>query len=73
MLIEGGGELAAAALRARVVDRLLVVSAPVLIGGDGRPMLGALAVGRLAAAPRLVDLRTTQLGPDVLREGTVAY
>jgi diaminohydroxyphosphoribosylaminopyrimidine deaminase/5-amino-6-(5-phosphoribosylamino)uracil reductase len=73
VLIEGGGDLAAAALRARVVDRLLVVTAPLLIGGDGRPMLGSLEVGRLGAAPRMVDLRTTRLGPDLLREGTVAY
>ena len=73
VLVEGGGELAAAALRARLVDRLLVVTAPILLGGDGRPMLGGLRLGRLAAAPRLVDERVTRLGPDLLREGPVAY
>ncbi len=73
VLLEGGGELAAAAVRARLVDRLLIVSAPVLLGGDGRAMLGALDLRRLAAAPRLVDEYVTHLGPDLLREGTVAY
>ena len=73
VLIEGGGELAAAALRAQLVDRLLVVTAPMVIGGDGRPMLGSLGLGRLANAPRIVDERTSRLGPDLLREGTVAY
>jgi diaminohydroxyphosphoribosylaminopyrimidine deaminase/5-amino-6-(5-phosphoribosylamino)uracil reductase len=73
VLIEGGGELAAAALRARIVDRLLLVSAPIVIGGDGRPMLGRLGRTRLAAAPRIVDERVTRLGSDLLREGTVAY
>ncbi len=73
VLIEGGGELAAAALRARVVDRLLVVSAPLLLGGDGRPMLGPLGVGRLARAPRMADATWTRLGPDLLVEGPVAY
>ena len=73
VLIEGGGDLAAAALRARVVDRLLVVTAPLVIGGDGHPMLGSLGLGRLAAAPRIVDERITRLGPDLVREGTVAY
>ncbi len=73
VLIEGGGGLAAAALRARVVDEVLVVTAPMLIGGDGRPMLAALGVARLARAPRIVDVRVTRLGPDVLHAGTVAY
>jgi len=73
VLIEGGGELAAAALRARLVDRLLVVTAPLVIGGDGRPMLASLGLGRLANAPRIVDERMSRLGPDLLREGTVAY
>jgi len=73
VLIEGGGELAAAALRERVVDRLLLVSAPTLIGGDGRPMLGALALERLAAAPRLAQETVSRLGPDLLRQGAVQY
>ena len=73
VLIEGGGELAAAALRERVVDRLLLVSAPLVIGGDGRPMLAPLGVRRLAAAPRLRDQQILALGPDVVREGTVQY
>jgi diaminohydroxyphosphoribosylaminopyrimidine deaminase/5-amino-6-(5-phosphoribosylamino)uracil reductase len=73
VLIEGGGELAASALRARLVDRLLLVSAPTLLGGDGRAMLGALGLRRLADAPRIVDETVTRLGPDLLREGPVAY
>jgi diaminohydroxyphosphoribosylaminopyrimidine deaminase/5-amino-6-(5-phosphoribosylamino)uracil reductase len=73
VLIEGGGELAASALRGRLVDRLLVVSAPTLLGGDGRPMLGALGLRRLADAPRMTDVTVTKLGRDLLREGPVAY
>ncbi len=73
VLIEGGGALAASALRGRLVDRLLIVSAPSLLGGDGRPMLGALGLRRLADAPRMVDATVTHLGPDLLREGPVAY
>ena len=52
VLIEGGATVAAAALAARVVDRLLIFYAPKLIGGDGRPMLGPLGVRRLPQAPR---------------------
>jgi diaminohydroxyphosphoribosylaminopyrimidine deaminase/5-amino-6-(5-phosphoribosylamino)uracil reductase len=73
VLIEGGGELAAAALRAETVDRALLVSAPLLLGGDGRAMLGSLGVGRLARAPHVADPIFSRLGPDLLIEGPVAY
>ncbi len=73
VLVEGGGDLASALLRERVVDRVLVVATPRLLGGDARPMLGPLAVRRLAAAPRLRDLRIERLGPDLLIDGAVQY
>lgn len=66
VLIEGGATVAAAALAARVVDRLLIFYAPKLIGGDGRPMLGALGVRRLRQALRLAPLRVRRLATDVL-------
>ncbi len=66
VLIEGGATVAAAALAARVVDRLRIFYAPKLIGGDGRPMLGPLGVRRLAQAPRLGPLRVKRLAADVL-------
>ena len=66
VLIEGGATVAAAALAAHVVDRLLIFYAPKLIGGDGRPMLGPLGVRRLLQAPRLGPLRVRRLAGDVL-------
>lgn len=73
VLVEGGGDLAAAMLRARLVDRVAIVTAPLLLGGDGRPMVGELGLSRLASAPRIVDGRITSLGADLLCEGPVAY
>ena len=69
LLVEGGGELASALLRARLVDRIHLILAPVLIGGDGRPVLSALGVRRLreALAPRQFELR--RLGADLLLTG----
>jgi diaminohydroxyphosphoribosylaminopyrimidine deaminase/5-amino-6-(5-phosphoribosylamino)uracil reductase len=66
LLVEGGGDLGAALLRAGLVDRLHLFLAPLLIGGDGRPLLGPLGVERLAQALRPRSLRTRRVGEDVL-------
>lgn len=65
LFVEGGGEVAASLLREGLADRLEWFRAPVLIGGEGRPGLGDMALNRLADAPRLrrVDLRV--LGDDL--------
>ena len=69
LLVEGGAELAAALLRADLVDALALFLAPRLIGGDGRPVLGALGVNALADAPALLETSVREVGPDVLLEG----
>jgi diaminohydroxyphosphoribosylaminopyrimidine deaminase/5-amino-6-(5-phosphoribosylamino)uracil reductase len=68
LLVEGGAELAAGLLRAGLVDAIALFAAPLLLGGDGRPLLGPLGIDGLADAPRLRDLRTRAVGPDVLLE-----
>jgi len=65
LLVEGGGGLAAALLRARLVDRMHFFVAPVIIGGDGRAVLGALGVARLAKAFRPSRLSWHRLGADL--------
>jgi diaminohydroxyphosphoribosylaminopyrimidine deaminase / 5-amino-6-(5-phosphoribosylamino)uracil reductase len=69
LLLEGGAELAAAFMRAGLVDGLALFLAPRLIGGDGRPLLGELGVAALADAPALIDTSMRAVGPDVLVEG----
>jgi diaminohydroxyphosphoribosylaminopyrimidine deaminase / 5-amino-6-(5-phosphoribosylamino)uracil reductase len=69
LLVEGGAELAAALLRAGLVDALALFLAPRLIGGDGRPLLGPLGVAALADAPELLATSLRMVGPDVLVEG----
>jgi len=64
VLVEGGGGLAAALLRARLVDRIHLFLAPRLLGGDARPAVGALQLERLASAPRLADVRARRIGQD---------
>jgi len=65
LLVEGGGQLAAALLRARLVDRMHFFVAPVIIGVEGRPVLGALQVKRLAKALRPSRISWHRLGPDL--------
>jgi diaminohydroxyphosphoribosylaminopyrimidine deaminase/5-amino-6-(5-phosphoribosylamino)uracil reductase len=65
LLVEGGGGLAAALLRAELVDEIHWLQAPRLLGGDGRPALGALGLERLADAVTLPNARVRRLGADL--------
>jgi diaminohydroxyphosphoribosylaminopyrimidine deaminase/5-amino-6-(5-phosphoribosylamino)uracil reductase len=70
LFLEGGPRLAAAFVRAGLVDRVEWVLAPVLIGGDDAPgALGGAGLRRLADAPRLIAPRVERLGDDVLVSG----
>lgn len=66
VLLEGGAALAAAALREGVIDRVFLILAPTLIGGDGRAMIGALGVSALGDALRVNVLGVSRLGGDML-------
>ena len=66
LLVEGGGRLAAALVRARLVDRLVWVHAPLLIGNDGVPAIADLGLEVLADAPHFERLSTEIVGDDVL-------
>lgn len=62
---EGGGTLAAALLRAGLVDQLDLYTAGAAIGGDGTPGLAAIGLKALADAPRLTLAESRRLGPDL--------
>lgn len=70
VLIEGGGHLAAGALRAGLVDRVAWFHAPFLIGGDGIPAVAAFGLDRLAEAPAFVRSGLQALGADLLTTAT---
>lgn len=66
LLVEGGAQTAASFLREKLVDRILLYRAPILIGA-GRAALGDIGLGRLAEAHsqwRQADRRV--LGSDTL-------
>lgn len=67
VMVEGGGELATAFIRAGLVERYRIFCAPVLLGG-GRTWTGDLEIPDIQQALRLAPLCTRRLGPDVLIE-----
>jgi diaminohydroxyphosphoribosylaminopyrimidine deaminase / 5-amino-6-(5-phosphoribosylamino)uracil reductase len=66
LLVEGGGQLAATLLRADLVDRLVWMRAPLLIGNDGLPAIAALGLDKLAGAPRFALVASEILGEDLM-------
>ena len=70
VLIEGGGEINAAALHAGIVDKVMFFVAPKLIGGKDAPgAIGGRGIACLAEAFELCDVKTSQIGTDYLIEG----
>lgn len=69
ILVEGGGELAASLLRADRVDEVHWFVAPLLLGGDAQPALGALGSDVLAHALRLETIELRRLGYDLWLRG----
>ncbi len=71
VLIEGGGELNASALRAGVVDRVVAFISPILIGGAKSPgFLGGRGVAKVNSAVKLKDFEVTKVGEDLMVEAT---
>ncbi len=71
ILVEGGGRLAAALLRADLIDEVHWMLAPKLIGSDGKPALGPLGLGRLSDAVCFDSLRSVRRGPDLHLHGEI--
>jgi diaminohydroxyphosphoribosylaminopyrimidine deaminase/5-amino-6-(5-phosphoribosylamino)uracil reductase len=66
LLVEGGGELAAALLRDGLIDRAVWLHAPLLLGSDGVPAVAPLGLGALAEAPGFERLSSETVGADVM-------
>ncbi len=68
ILVEGGAKIAAALLRADLVDRIAWFHAPAVMGGDGLPAVQAFGIEHLAQMPRFGLRAMRQLGDDMLSE-----
>lgn len=71
VLLEGGPTVAAAFVRAGLVDRIVWYVAPVLLGA-GAPAIGELGIETIGSAIRLAEVRVEQVGEDARISGVVA-
>jgi diaminohydroxyphosphoribosylaminopyrimidine deaminase/5-amino-6-(5-phosphoribosylamino)uracil reductase len=65
LFVEGGGQVAASFLRCGLVDAIEWFRAPMVIGGEGRPAVGALAIAALAEAPHFKRTEIHEVGDDL--------
>jgi len=72
VLIEGGGAVIGSALRAGIVDKLMVFFAPKLLGGDdGVPICRGRGADRIADGIMLEDVQVRRFGADVMVEAYI--
>lgn len=64
VLVEGGGQVAASALREGLVDRMAVFIAPKIMGG-GIPAVGDLGIDRVVEAVELEEVEVERIGADL--------
>ena len=72
IMIEGGSQLAAAALRDRVVDQVMVYLAPSILG-RGIGAVADLGIRKVEDAIQLEEVETRRLGSDILYTAKVRY
>ena len=74
ILLEGGGELLASALRGEVIDKIMCFIAPkVILGRDAIFPFGGPGLEKIADAYELKRIKLDQLDDDVLITGYVIY
>jgi len=70
LLVEGGGELHAAMLKAKLVHHVRLYIAPMLLGGDdAKDVIGGRSPASLVSALRLHNVKTRLIEEDLVLEG----
>ncbi len=72
ILVEGGSSLATALLKAELVDKVVLVIAPKIIG-HGTPAIGDLGVKRLEDGIELTRVEVLRMGMDLIVSGYPKY
>ncbi|TKJ41651.1 riboflavin biosynthesis protein RibD [candidate division LCP-89 bacterium B3_LCP] len=66
LLVEGGSNVAATIVKRNLFDEMIVVQAPMIIGGDGIPSIASLGVTKLNEARRLHLVKRKTYGSDLV-------
>ena len=67
IMIEGGAELNSSAIKERIADKLLIFTAPKLVG-NGLGAIGNLGITKIDKAIKLKDMKMKKIGKDILLE-----
>ena len=70
VMIEGGSELNSSAIKAGVVDKMLIFTAPKLIG-NGKGAIGNLGINTIDKAIEMKNVTLAKIGKDMLIEGYI--
>lgn len=65
IMVEGGGQVAASLVEQGLVDVVEWFRAPVVLGDEGRPGIGAFVLKALGAAPRFRRTAVREVGADL--------
>lgn len=73
VLIEGGAEVNASALRSGIIDKVVMFIAPMIMtGADSLSSVGGRSPVKLSKAVRLREVTTRHLGQDLMVEGYIS-
>lgn len=67
VMIEGGAELNSSAIKDRIANKLLIFTAPKLVG-NGLGAIGNLGITKIDRAVKLKDIKMKKIGKDILVE-----
>ena len=67
LLAEGGAEVASSLISADLVDEVIIIRAPVIVGADGVRALGGMALSAIERSPRYRQIDVALVGEDVMR------
>ncbi len=66
LLVEGGPRVAAALIEADLIDEVILLRAPLVVGTDGLDALAGMPLAALARSPRWRQVGSEPLGADIL-------
>ncbi len=66
-MVEGGAELNSSAIKDKIANKLLIFTAPKLVG-NGLGAIGNLGITKIDRAVKLKDIKTKKIGKDILIE-----